>query len=248
MEDAEKPLISIITVCFNAVDSIEKTIQSVLSQKYSKIEYIVVDGLSTDGTYEIVKKFSDKIHVIHEKDHGIYDAMNKGGLAATGEYVYFLNSGDILKTVDTISGMVHMLGTARPDMICCNVNYIYGSEKSVLRRYFKYRWLNMFCMAAGWSTCHQAVLCRTALFQKKCFDTSYVIWADQELFAYLIKKKCSVKYVDQVICDFDAYGFSYGRNNLQISREECDRINKQYHNLWRYFFYFPKWIVRKMYH
>ncbi len=247
MEDAEEPLISIVTVCFNAADSIEKTMRSVLSQKYSGIEYIVVDGMSTDGTYEIVKKFSDRVRIIHEKDNGIYDAMNKGALAAAGEYVYFLNSGDVLKKTDTISNIVRMLGKARPDMICGNVNYIYGGEKSVLRRYFKHHRLNMFCMAAGWSTCHQAVFCRTELLKKKCFDTSYIIWADQELFAYLIKKKCSIKYVDEVICDFDAYGFSYGRNNLQLSREECDRINWKYNRLWECVFYVPKWIVRKIY-
>lgn len=248
MENAERPLISIVTVCFNAVQTIEKTILSVLNQKYSEIEYIVVDGLSTDGTYEIVQEFADKIHIIHEKDNGIYDAMNKGILAARGEYVYFLNSGDILKSADTISNIISLLGKAEPDIICGNVKYIYGNDNHVLKRYFKHHRFNMFCVAAGWSVCHQAVFCKTKLLKEKLFDTSYFIWADQELFAYLIKRKCVVKYVDEIVCDFDAYGFSYGRGNLQISRDECDRINKKYHNVWRYLFYLPKWVVRKMYH
>lgn len=248
MENAERPLISIITVCFNAVSSIEKTIGSVLGQRYEEIEYIVVDGMSTDGTYEIVQKFSDKIQIIHEADSGIYDAMNKGALAAAGEYVYFLNSGDVLKTPDTIGNIVSRLKNARPDVICGNVNYIYKDNHQVLRRYFRHRRFNMFCVAAGWSVCHQAVFCKTQYFKEKLFDTSYVIWADQELFAYLIRKRCSVRYVDVTVCDFDAYGFSYGRDNLAISREECDRINQTYHNIWRHLFYWPKWLVRKIYH
>lgn len=248
MENAKKPLISIITVSFNAVSSIERTIRSVLDQKYKKIEYIVVDGISTDGTYEIVQKFADGIRIIHEEDSGIYDAMNKGALAATGEYVYFLNSGDVLKTPETIANIVSCLKNARPDVICGNVNYIYKNNHHVLRRYFKHRRFNMFCVAAGWSVCHQAVFCKKKFLGEKLFDTSYVIWADQEMFAYLLRKKCSIKYVDEVVCDFDAYGFSYGRENLGISRNECDRINKTYHNTWRYLFYLPKWVVRKIYH
>ena len=247
MGNAEKPLISIVTVCFNAVGSIKKTILSVLRQNYKDIEYIIVDGMSTDGTYEIVKGFENRICIIHEKDAGIYDAMNKGVLKATGEYVYFLNSGDMLKGVNTISNIVNWLGEDRPDLICGNVNYIYGKQKQVLRRYFKHHRLNMFCMAAGWSTCHQAVLCNTKFFREKLFDTSYILWADQELFAYLLKKECSVKYVDEIICDFDGFGFSYGSDNLQLSRTECDRINKEYNNIWRYLFYLPKWIIRKIY-
>lgn len=241
------PLISIVTVCLNALQTIERTLHSVLNQTYPKIEYIVVDGMSSDGTYEVIQKFSDRIRIIHETDSGIYDAMNKGASAAAGEYIYFLNSGDVLKSANTITNIVKKLENSRPDIICGNVNYVYGKDKQVLRRYFKSHRFNMLCVAAGWSVCHQAVLCRTKFFGEKLFDTSYVIWADQELFAYLIRKNCSIKYVDETVCDFDAYGFSYGKNNLQISREECDRINKMYHNPWRYFFYLPKWIVRKIY-
>lgn len=247
MENAERPLISIVTVCFNAVGSIEKTIQSVLNQKYENVEYIVVDGMSTDGTYEIVQKFSERILIIHEADDGIYDAMNKGAAAATGEYIYFLNSGDVLKTAHIIDDIVNLTRDVKPDVICGNVNYVYGDSHQVLRRYFRHRRFNMFCVAAGWSICHQAVFCRTQVFREKRFDTSYVIWADQDLFAYLIRKKCSIQYVDVTVCDFDAYGFSYGRGNLQASRDECDRINRAYHNRWRYLFYLPKWVVRKIY-
>ena len=86
--------ISIISVCYNAIHGIEKTIQSVLSQSYDDIEYIIIDGGSTDGTVDIIRKYSDQItYFVSEPDGGIYDAMNKGVRAATGEWINFLNAG-----------------------------------------------------------------------------------------------------------------------------------------------------------
>ena len=93
----EVPKISIITVVFNGESLIERTIKSVLEQTFASIEYIIVDGLSNDGTLSIAKQYSSSItKIISEKDHGIYDAMNKGLKMATGNYILFLNAGDEL--------------------------------------------------------------------------------------------------------------------------------------------------------
>jgi len=90
--------VSVITVCYNAVDCIENAIKSVLSQTYKNIEYIIIDGMSTDGTFDIINNYRDKISTfISEKDNGIYDAMNKGIGIAAGDVIYFLNSDDIQK-------------------------------------------------------------------------------------------------------------------------------------------------------
>ncbi|ROT05017.1 glycosyltransferase, partial [Muribaculaceae bacterium Isolate-104 (HZI)] len=87
--------ISVVTVCYNAADSIEQTMLSVLNQSYPYIEYIVIDGGSTDGTVDIIKKYADRLaYWVSEPDKGIYDAMNKGIAAATGSYINFMNSGD----------------------------------------------------------------------------------------------------------------------------------------------------------
>lgn len=95
--------ISVITVCYNAILGIEKTIMSVLSQTYPNIEYIVIDGGSTDGTVDIIKKYADRIaYFVSEPDGGIYDAMNKGIKAATGEWINFLNAGDTFASNDAI--------------------------------------------------------------------------------------------------------------------------------------------------
>lgn len=92
---AERSILSVITVCFNAEKTIERTIQSVLQQTYPAIQHIIVDGASTDGTMNIINNYREKIAaVISEKDAGLYDGMNKGLKAATGEYVYFLNADD----------------------------------------------------------------------------------------------------------------------------------------------------------
>lgn len=90
------PIITIITVCFNAANTIEKTILSVINQTFTNYEYIIVDGGSTDNTLELIHKYSDKISlIISEKDKGIYDAMNKGVKLARGKWLNFMNSGDI---------------------------------------------------------------------------------------------------------------------------------------------------------
>ena len=93
------PLISVVTVSYNAVSTIEQTIISVLNQMYSNIEYIIIDGGSTDGTVDIIKRYDDKIaYWRSEPDRGIYDAMNKGILQAKGEWIYFIGASDLCRS------------------------------------------------------------------------------------------------------------------------------------------------------
>lgn len=107
------PIISVITVVFNDVSGIEKTISSVLSQTYSHKEYIVVDGGSNDGTVEVLEKYGEKIdHWVSEPDKNLYDAMNKGLKFATGDYVLFINSGDEIYHNETLSSVFKSTGNA----------------------------------------------------------------------------------------------------------------------------------------
>ena len=101
-------LISIVTVSYNAVLTIEQTILSVINQTYPNVEYIIIDGGSTDGTVDIIKKYEDKIaYWVSEPDKGIYDAMNKGVVVATGEWINFMNAGDIFTDGDVIDKLFH---------------------------------------------------------------------------------------------------------------------------------------------
>ena len=98
------PKISIITINFNGEKTIRETIESVLNQTYSNIEYILIDGNSDDGSYEIIKEYEDKIDIlIREKDEGLYDALNKGISTSTGDFIGLLHSDDIYSSKNVIS-------------------------------------------------------------------------------------------------------------------------------------------------
>lgn len=117
--------ISVITVCYNAASTLERTIRSVLEQSYPNIEYIVIDGNSTDGTCEIIKRYSDRVSkFISEPDRGIYDAMNKGIALAEGDYINFMNAGDVFSSPDAIRDVVELADK--------NADVIYGYSTVVL--------------------------------------------------------------------------------------------------------------------
>ena len=103
------PKFSIITVTYNAEKVLEDTIQSVISQTYHHIEYIIVDGASKDGTLSIINRYRSRIHtVVSEPDKGLYDAMNKGIALASGDYLCFLNAGDCFHEDDTLLSLIHI--------------------------------------------------------------------------------------------------------------------------------------------
>ena len=113
------PKFSIITVTYNAEKVLEDTIQSVISQTYHHVEYIIVDGASKDGTLAIIDRYRERIHtVVSEPDKGLYDAMNKGITLASGDYLCFLNAGDCFHEDDTLQQMVHSInGNELPDVL-----------------------------------------------------------------------------------------------------------------------------------
>ena len=126
-----RKILSIVTVTFNAEILIEKTIKSLLGQLNEEVEYIIVDGFSTDKTLEIIRKYEERIDkFISEKDLGIYDAMNKGINLSSGEYIFFLNAGDILNC-DVINKILELLKKRKIDFLYGNVNQI-SKEKKVI--------------------------------------------------------------------------------------------------------------------
>ena len=194
-----QPKISVITVSFNAVDTIEETILSVINQTYPNIEYIIIDGGSTDGTVDIIKKYSNKIaYWISEPDKGIYDAMNKGALKANGVYVQYLNASDRIYSINTIENIVSKLPVEKP-------NVVYGDiilEKEFGTFHMTPEPLENF--AYTFPIYHPSSWIKRELLLKFKFDTSFKIAADFKLFHTIYYKNYSFYYIPIIFSIFEA--------------------------------------------
>jgi glycosyltransferase family 2 len=197
------PLISIITVSYNAVKTIEETILSVLNQTYHNIEYIIIDGGSTDGTIDIIKKYQDRIsYWVSEPDKGIYDAMNKGTLKASGEWLNFMNAGDTFYDEQVLEKVFKDKDWSNTDVIYGDVIIKY-SKKEELKKVWPLTQLEK-----GMPFCHQSSFIKTTLQKQYSFNTNYKICSDYEFFYTLYKKGYRFKYTDIIIAKFLYGGLS----------------------------------------
>lgn len=207
--------ITIVTVTFNCRDIVEKTIKSVLSQDYANIEYIIIDGNSQDGTKDIINKYIDRIDTfISEPDKGIYDAMNKGLERATGDWVFFLNSGDVLYDNKTISTVFS--NSLKGFDVCWGDYYVIKDNITVKRKcdtpFFKN---NKFFHGMGFS--HQSVFVRTRKAQELKFDLSYKCCADYNMMMQLHKNGSRFIYLPTIISTVEGRGgFSISNQRTQV--------------------------------
>lgn len=181
-----QPKISVITVVYNGVSLIERTIKSVLSQTYTNIEYVIIDGASTDGTLELIEKYESKIALIHSgKDNGIYDAMNKGLKDSSGDYVLFLNAGDELYAADTIEKVLSSAENA--DVYYGNTAVINENGKILGdRRLSPPEKLDWKGLRFGMCVSHQSFIARRLLCD--FYDTNYKIAADIDWVIKVLKQ------------------------------------------------------------
>lgn len=179
--------VSIVTVCRNAGGTIVDCVSSVLAQQGVDIEYIVIDGLSTDDTLRRIDPFTNRIaRIVSEKDAGIYDAMNKGLAFATGEVVGFLNADDAFASPDTLAVMVDALNAHGADIVFGDVEIFDGA--GVLRRMYRGRTFRPWKMRAGFFPPHPSFYARTDLLRKAGgFDTQFKIAADMDLTMRVFK-------------------------------------------------------------
>ena len=178
----EHPLITVVTVVYNGAATLEQTILSVVNQTYDNVEYIIIDGASTDCTLDIVKKYEDKIDYWQcEPDGGIYDAMNKGIGLATGEWINFMNSGDSFASF-TVLGSVFSACVKHSDVIYGNWCF---NDKV-------YRPKALFKLPIRLPFCHQAVFVRKNSLTKTLFDVSYKLIADEVFFYTMYKKNKTI--------------------------------------------------------
>lgn len=207
--------VSIITVVYNAVATIEQTILSVVKQDYSNIEYIIVDGGSTDGTLDIIKKYEDKIeHWVSEPDYGIYDAMNKGLTYATGDYIYYLGADDCLLAPNSISQVVSFLqDNPEVDVLCASVmmvDTVYRIEKVYSSNFSEADVLS------GYNTPHQGMFVRREILQKYRFDTSYHIAADYKNFLkFYLDQNIALKKSAMIVAYYANDGISGNGTDAQ---------------------------------
>ncbi|WP_053990077.1 glycosyltransferase family 2 protein [Mangrovimonas sp. TPBH4] len=209
--------ISIVTVSFNAEKTIEETIKSVVNQTYSNIEFVIIDGASTDGTLDIIKQYRNKIDmVVSEPDKGIYDAMNKGIKRATGDWILFLGADDTLFDIDTISKCVPYLNSKK-------YSFIYGDVIKVPSQERYDGKFNLYKLIYK-NICHQAIFFNQAIFdQLGLYNQVYKVNADWEFNMRVFQDPTiKTKYIPVVVSRFFEAGLSGHQHDeiYEVRRKE----------------------------
>ena len=218
------PKFSIITVTYNAGKVLEDTIQSVVFQTYRNMEYILVDGGSTDNTLDIAYKYNDRISkVISEPDKGLYDAMNKGIRLATGDYLCFLNAGDELHENETLQKIAHTLrGKELPDVI-------YGETAIVdeeghflhMRRLSVPDRLDWKSFKQGMLICHQAFFAKREWALKHPYDLQYRFSADFDWCIRIMKKAKCLHNTRLTLIDYLNEGMTTRNHKASLKERFC---------------------------
>ncbi len=206
---AHLPKISVITVVFNGKDTLEKTIASVAAQTYSNVEYIVVDGGSNDGTVELIKKFGDVITTwISGPDGGIYDAMNKGIGLATGEYLWFINSGDEIYDAHTLERIFNIHNLPFYDIYYGDTVMIDAEGNEIGGRRLKppanLTWKDL---RNGMLVSHQSIIVAKKI--APLYNTKYKFSADFEWVLVSLKRADRVINTHQILSRFLEGGITY---------------------------------------
>ena len=240
------PIFSIITVVYNNVRDIEHTLKSVVSQTYKHVEYIVIDGLSTDGTLDVIEKYRPQISVIlSEKDNGIYDAMNKGLALATGDYVLFLNSGDELYSKETLANLAEVSEGAD---IIYGETFLINEQREIIgeRRHKVPAYFNWKSFRYGMNICHQAIYIKRTIAEP--YDLQYKLCADIDWVIKAAKKSSITVNAHQHVARYLVGGMSKQRHRESL-KERYDIFQKYYGtipNLFNHFIIALKMIVYRI--
>ena len=230
---SEDVKVSIITVCLNSEKTIERTIKSVINQTHSNIEYIIIDGKSTDGTLDIIDKYKDKISIlVSEKDKGIYNAMNKGITLVTGDVVYFLQSDDYLFNDSVIEKVMDEFikypetQIVYGDLVVVMKNRSHVNTYNRITKYYLYRH----------GICQQAIFAKRDVFEKTgLFDENYLLCADYDwILKCVIKYNIKSKYINEIITVFSGFGASSRYDTSKESEAIKDKyFTKKYFVIWK---------------
>lgn len=242
-----QPLFSIITVTYNASKTIKPTLDSVKAQTCKLYEYIVIDGLSSDDTVNLVKKAGIKgCKIVSEKDNGLYDAMNKGLGLASGDYVLFLNSGDSFHSQDTLEHFANtIMENDYPGIVYGQTDIVDSQRNRLGGRHFRApEILTLESFSEGMLVCHQAFMVLRKLTSN--FDTNYKFSADYEWCLRCLQRSHRNQYIDEVVIDYLSEGFTT-QNRFKSLLERFD-IMSDYFGLFPTLLRHVKKVFKKIFH
>lgn len=239
-------LFSVITVTYNAEDTLVRTLDSVMAQTYDNTQHVIVDGNSTDGTIDVISKYANSKTIwISEPDKGLYYAMNKAVAMASGEYLCFLNAGDAFHSPDTVEKMIESL----PDSLLPDIVYgetaIVDADGSFLhmRRLQSPKSLEFKSFKKGMLVCHQAFIIRRNIFEE--YDTSYRYSSDFDWAIRMIKKSNVCFNTNMVLIDYLNEGLT--TENHKASLIERFHIMTKHYGLLSTIFYHMWFVVRAIF-
>lgn len=223
--DKNRPKLSVITIVYNNVKHIERTLQSVINQTYLNLEYIIIDGASNDGTLEIINKYRNQLtHFVSEPDKGIYDAMNKGLRLASGDYVLFMNSGDEIYSPDTVAEVFSKAEDADiyygeteliNERLECLGTRRHKTPENFTWKSFKY----------GMNVGHQAIYVKREITE--LYDLDYKLSADIDWILKAVSKAKTIVNTQQTVAKFLIGGASKQRH-LESLKERYQIFKKYY--------------------
>lgn len=224
----DKPLVTVVTVVYNGESFLENTILSVLNQDYDNVEYIIIDGGSSDGTLDIIRKYNSAIdYWLSEKDNGIYFAMNKGIENARGKWINFMNGGDKFASNNVLIDVFSKEND-------CDINLIFGKSITFYKDYEKVRYLNFNSEDPDFYYSrmpnHQAVFIRSDIYKKVFYDVSYKYFSDTDYLRRCFRG-ATFKEESIVISRFELGGisnyFKSIRNCYVMYTESCRLSGKK---------------------
>jgi glycosyltransferase involved in cell wall biosynthesis len=242
------PKISVITVCKNSANTIYKCIESVVNQSYSNIEYIIIDGVSSDDTLNVIQNFTDKItKLISEPDNGIFDAMNKGISESAGDYIIFLNADDFFISTNAIKYTVnYILNEAqyRHDIYYGKV-FIFNHQSGIGNIWNAAKTSRFSLYRA--SLPHPATIYKKDAFERcGVFNTTYKIASDYEWYVRaLLKYNLQFKRIHLILTQFNKGGISTQKDNSSFIKKEKEKVRKTYYSFFERLYYSSRWFIKK---
>ena len=221
----KNPKISIITVVFNAVNTIIDTIESVISQNYKNIEHIIIDGGSQDGTIDIINKYSANIkYFSSEADDGIYDAMNKGISVASGDIIGILNSDDFYPNIFVLNNIVESFKKHNCDAVYGDLVYVKANNISKVTRYWRSGEYSISKIKNGWMLPHPTFFVKKEIYERYGdYDTDLKSAADYEMILRLLyKQNICVYYIPMILVNMRVGGKSNRSfwNRIKANKED----------------------------